>query len=346
MQQIYKHWQRPCNDLFTRCVSQKKEAMNLPNYIRRITICGVLLFTGASSLHAQFPGPVNAIIGDESFELMYHGSEPGEADEQLRIQTHLAFVESKLRSAATNHLNDDQIRNRRFIIDLLHNYWQAGQFPSNSAYAERRPCFIDDEGNICAVGYLLAASRGWDVAASINERFQYEYLTDMDEPLLAEWANNYGLSLEECAMIQPTYGPPPAPVISYAELKPGYGISSSVMSGVNLAGNILMLSKKTTGKGLAKFGIATGGAQLIMGIANIKKERYTIGLNGASGYTRYRAQNNLSYLNIAMGTTTLVTSTLNLLMHAKKDRNSPLSFYSYPNEANSISMGLHFSHRF
>ncbi|MCR6722047.1 MAG: hypothetical protein NVV59_17565 [Chitinophagaceae bacterium] len=226
----------------------KKEAMNLPNYIRRITICGVLLFTGASSLHAQFPGPVNAIIGDESFELMYHGSEPGEADEQLRIQTHLAFVESKLRSAATNHLNDDQIRNRRFIIDLLHNYWQAGQFPSNSAYAERRPCFIDDEGNICAVGYLLAASRGWDVAASINERFQYEYLTDMDEPLLAEWANNYGLSLEECAMIQPTYGPPPAPVISYAELKPGYGISSSVMSGVNLAGNIFMLSKKTTGK--------------------------------------------------------------------------------------------------
>lgn len=320
--------------------------MNIPTYMRRIVLYGVLLFAGATGLHGQLPGPVNAIIGDESFDVMYQGSAAEEAEEVFRIQTHLAYVEAKLRSADISHLNEDQLRNRIFVIDLLHNYWQLGQFPSNNAYPERRPCFIDAEGNICAVGYLIAATGGRDLAESINDRFQYEYLVDMDEPILAEWAENYGLSLEECAMIQPTYGPPPQAAITYAELKPVYGISSSVLGGVNLAGNIMLLSKKTTGKGLAKFGIATGGVQLILGVANIRKGRYAGGIGGSSDYTSYRAQNNVSYLNIAMGTATIVTSTLNLLMHAKKERTAPLSFYSYPNEANSISMGLHFSHRF
>lgn len=322
--------------------------MHISSFLCRVALCSVLVLAGRENLWGQMPaGPVNAIIGDESFWIMYD-SQPGqEVGETERIQTHLAYVEAKLRSADVSHLDEDQLRNRNFIIDLLHNYWQAAQFPSNREYAdERRPCFIDDNGNICAVGYLLAETRGREAAAYINNRYQYAYLLDMQEPVLAEWAASYGLSLEECAMIQPTYGPPPPAEITYARLKTGYGISSAVLGGVNLASNTAMLSKTTTNKRFARVSLLTGGAQLIFGIANIKMDRRTIGLNGTSSYTRYRAQNSVSYLNIAMGTATLVTSSLNLLMHAKTERNSPLSFYSFPNEANSISMGLHFSHRF
>lgn len=45
-----------------------------------------------------------------------------------------------------------------------------------------------------------------------------------------------------------------------------------------------------------------------------------------------------------MGTTTIVTSALNLALRKKiKDKRNAFNFYSYPNYCGSVSMGLSFT---
>lgn len=154
------------------------------------------------------PGTVNAVIGDSSFLITY-GSWPNvHTDEQLRIKTHLSYVEERLRSTSTASLSEEQRNNRMHVLDLLHAYHSAGKFPINTGYSqERRPCFIDDFGTICAVGYLLEQTAGRDVARNINKEYQYAYLPEMTNQLelISVWAQQHGLSLKECAMIQPSY---------------------------------------------------------------------------------------------------------------------------------------------
>ena len=139
-------------------------------------------------------------------------------------------------------------------------------------------------------------------------------------------------------MIQPTYGPPPPTQTSYAELKTGYAVPSAILSGGNLALSIAQLSRQGSHRGWAYTGLVSGGGQLIWGLANIRKAQFTAGVNGSSSYTRYRAQNNLSYLNIALGTATMVTSGLQLAMRKKMEKGGlPVSVYGFPNEANSMT---------
>ncbi|MDQ3683450.1 MAG: hypothetical protein M3352_10325, partial [Bacteroidota bacterium] len=92
---------------------------------------------------------------------------------------------------------------------------------------------------------------------------------------------------------------------------------------------------------LSYIGLVTGTGQLVMGIANVKSTSMLPRINGGETYTSYRAQNNLSYANIAMGTTTIITSALNLAMQKKnKGKKNAYGFYSYPNYTNTVSMGL------
>lgn len=305
-------------------------------------VCSPLL------LPAQSTGQtVNAVLGDESFLYRFGFLPDEETPEQVRIQTHLAYVEEFLRQKTVESLSIQQKINRARILDLLHAYREAGNFPSNRDYPdERRPCFIDADGNICAVGYLLANTWGMDAAEDINSRNQYAYIAEMKEPALLQWAEEHGLSLEECAMIQPAYGPPPPAQTVYAELEPAYGISSGILGGANFAGNLVLLSGKASSKPWAYAGMIGGGGQLILGLANIRKSQNTAGVNGYDSYTRYRAQNNLSYLNIAMGTATLLHSGYRLIRMKQGKSDLPLNVYGYPNEANSMTLGIYFAHRF
>lgn len=151
--------------------------------------------------------PVNAVIGDISYIWKY-GKAPGiHTNEQLRIATHLEYVEKLLRSRDASGLPQELQESRAELLDHLHEYWNAGAFPVNYDFpGERRPCFIDKNGNICAVGYLVEQSAGRKMAEAINARYQYSYIADMNMPALLGWVENSGLTLEECAMIQPEYG--------------------------------------------------------------------------------------------------------------------------------------------
>lgn len=307
-----------------------------------------LLLSSFTCIAQQKLQEVNALLHDESYITGFGVIPDAATNEQDRIQTHLSYVEQLLRTTDATNLTNNQQANRTIILDILHQYWTRGIFPTNRDYPdERKPCFIDADGNICAVGYLIEQTKGRQLAEDIKTKHQYDFLLNMNEPAIEAWADEYGLTLKECAMIQPTYGAPPAEQTSYADIQTGYGISSGLIGGTNIGINIANLSTRLKHNiALSYIGLVTGTTQVIMGIANVKRTSSLPVINGYETYTSYKAQNNLSYVNIAMGTTTIVTSALNLALRKKiKDKRNAFNLYSYPNYCSSVSMGLSFTRK-
>jgi len=120
----------------------------------------------------------------------------------------LEYVEKFLREKNTNGLTKELKMKRVQLLDLLHNYWVSGIFPSNYDYPGIRiPCFIDKDGKICAVGYLIEKTAGIQIAEHINSKHKYQKILEMNDPLVNSWVTTSGLTLGECATIQPDYGP-------------------------------------------------------------------------------------------------------------------------------------------
>lgn len=167
----------------------------------------ILLFTVvATTLNLHASNQVNALAGDRSFILKFGFKPTEKTNEKLRIQTHLSFVEKLLRKRDVSSLSAELQHNRKQLLDLLHTYWTAGVFPSNFDFPNtRKPCFIDRENRICAVGYLVEQTAGIEAANYINQHFPYDNLLDMKDPLLENWISGSGLTKTECALIQPTY---------------------------------------------------------------------------------------------------------------------------------------------
>lgn len=135
---------------------------------------------------------VNDVIGDESWQL----ARPP-ASEVERIRTHLEYVADRL---ARTPGRDD-------MIALLRAYAARGEFPHlDHPTAHRMPRFMDPQGRLCAVGFLIAATEGDDVARELAARYEYAYIDEIDDPRLDAWADAHHLTRHELAMIQPEYG--------------------------------------------------------------------------------------------------------------------------------------------
>lgn len=143
--------------------------------------------------------PINAAIGDESWVVTY-GTEPT-GDEVRRIQTHLRYVLARLRARPATP-------QRTAALAALERYIEGGVFPrrTGDTYAGRRPRFVDDRGVHCAVGQLIADSGHPELARAIAAEHEYAYVPDITTPGLREWAAATGFTLDELAMIQPSYG--------------------------------------------------------------------------------------------------------------------------------------------
>lgn len=176
--------------------------------MKKIILTVTLFISFGCLTFGQNIEPVNAVVGDAGFLWKFDRLPTDHDVEIVRISAHLEYVEAKLRASTPEGLTTEQARNRQKNLDHLHKYRTAGQFPQNLERQGRTPCFIDPNGQICAVGYLLEQSKGRDFAESINAQFQYASVFDMDDPELGTWVANSGLSLQECAMIQPAYGEP------------------------------------------------------------------------------------------------------------------------------------------
>jgi hypothetical protein len=284
---------------------------------------------------------VNAIIGDVSFIEKFGFAPDENTDENLRIRTHLEYVENMLRGRDISSWSEERKQSRARMLDYLNDYWTNGQFPNNYDHSERRPCFIDVDGNICAVGYLVEQSAGRENADYINGKYKYEYLLAMNDPKIDKWIESSGLTPEECAMIQPQYWPSPQSP-NYNHISDGYAISSSVLGGLNLSLNaingIQIANGNYNNNTVAAVGLMTGISQFTLGVVSFPEEK---------GSQTNHSKRTLSMVNIGLGTTTMILSTWNLMRNrSPSSKLSNWNIYSVPDGTKNIGVGLAFSKRF
>ncbi|MBP9811760.1 hypothetical protein KBC86_00140 [Candidatus Gracilibacteria bacterium] len=128
-----------------------------------------------------------------------------------KLQWHLSRVEGVLRKVDTSSLPEAQKSNRIKMLDRLHSYTEAGKFPNNDKFpGESVPFFRGSNGNLCAVGYLMDADPEYKpfIETIVQTNNNIELMDVQDDPIVNAWANKYGFSILELAMIQPTYDEP------------------------------------------------------------------------------------------------------------------------------------------
>lgn len=313
------------------------------------TITVATVFLGCNKSSVDKSQMVNPLIGDISYESKFGHKPDATTDNNLRIRTHLEYVEHLLRSKDISDLSADLQIKRNHLLDLLHDYWVNGVFPKNYDYTDqRKPCFIDKDGTICAVGYLVEQTTSRQVAENINSKHKYDELLAMNNQTVDNWVLTSGLTKEECAMIQPTYGSTPVDTYNdtYNRISPAYGISSSIIGGLNLSLNTvngIQIGKGTTNKTVPTIALITGAGQIVLGSAMFPKEQMAW---GGTNYTN-ESQKTLSMVNIGLGTTTMILSAWNLITNRKpKDKLTAWNFYSFPTQDNNTGMAFSLTRRF
>lgn len=314
--------------------------------LRKLTLIALLCSLLGSCSHPSAPNAaadlINPVVGNTSFVERFGRGPSAADDEDTRIQTHLAYAERTLRQHIPLNLTPELRIRRQHTLNLLHDYWQAGVFPRNFDHPEeRRPCFIDRDGRLCAVGYLVAETAGRAVAEKVNQEHQYDLLRDMQTPELLAWVETSGLTRAECALIQPRYGAPPAN--TYNKLDTGYGVSTAVWGGLNVAlsaVNTSQLNNATYSRGAAWAGLMSGGGQVLLGSLKMPKEE-TSGWYGTT--TTNQTEKTVSVVNIGLGTATMALSAWNLLSHRQQPApRTSLQLYSPARDGLAVAM----THRF
>ena len=322
-----------------RCQNRISKLTAMKNLISIVTVTLISILIFSFNRSTKKDQTINPIIGDVSFVKKF-GSLPNKnTDENLRIKTHLEYAETLLRNKDVSALPNQLRQKRKQVLGLLHNYWTAGVFPRNYDYTQcRKPCFIDKDNRICAVGYLIERTAGRKIAEQINTGHKYDEVLAMNDKDVDAWIASRGLTKEECATIQPTYGP--TPVYTYNQIPAAYGISSSMLGGVNLslnAINAVQMMKGSSGKTIPTIGLISGAGQVVLGIAAFPKSTS----NAFGNSTTNESKKTLSMVNIGLGTTTMILSAWNLINKKKqKERSTSINLYSLPAEENKMNLGL------
>lgn len=304
----------------------------------------ITLLTGCTRSQDDKDQQVNAILGDVSYVTRFGHKPTADTDNKLRIETHLEYVEKLLRNKDISALSTELKTKRKHLLDLLHDYRLNGSFPKNYDYpGQRKPCFIDKDGTICAVGYLIEQTTSRKVAEEINSKFKYEELLAMNDKIVDDWVAASGLTKEECAMIQPAYDPAKE---TYNKISSGYGISSAILGAANLSLstiNGIQISKGSTNKAIPVIGLFTGAGQIVLGTVEFpKKQTSPMG----NTYTN-ESKKTLSFVNIGLGTTTVLLSTWNLFANRKpKNKLASWDIYSFPTQNNSNGLAVSWTRKF
>lgn len=300
------------------------------------TACNKANSTKGTVMHS-----INAVIGDVSFHEKFGYQPENSSNEELRITTHLSYVENSLRNADNRFLSAAQQLKRGTVLNLLNEYTKLKQFPKNFDFPNQRiPCFIDKLGNICAVGYLIEKTVGRAVAEEINDQFKYEYVLAMNDKTLTQWATDHGLTLEECAMIQPTYdGSPIGNAKNNEGVTTGYRNATLLSSAFNISAgaiNAVQLLKQREGKYMPIVGLASGVGQLILGVSNYPKSQTVGGVKMVN-----HDKVNHSLVNIGLGATTMILSGLNLMQNkTAKETSFRWALQGLPLNNNEIALGV------
>jgi hypothetical protein len=309
------------------------------------TAFAILLFICVWTERRTTEGTINPIIGDISFEKKYGTAPDADTDDNLRIAAHLEYAEMQLRKRDVSQLSAEMRGKRALMLDLLHEYRSAGIFPKNYDHKERKPCFIDRDGTICAVGYLVERTAGRSVAEDINSRHKYATILEMNDSKVEEWIAESGLSKEECAMIQPAYNLTPT---YKPEIKPAYAITSSVLIGLNGASsmiNAIEVGKGSRTNATPVLGIVGGAGQFLAGAIGFHRENQVDAVSGE--WYASRTQRNLSMVNMGLGSLSIGLSIWNLAVNNKPfAKRSSWDLKSFPDANGKSGVALSFTRKF
>lgn len=310
-----------------------------------ITLCVSTLFLSCSKSNSDKSQSINLIIGDISFESKFGHKPNSSSDDQIRIITHLEYVEKLLRNKDISDLSPELQKKRGQTLDLLHDYWTAGLFPKNYDFLDqRKSCFIDKEGTICAVGYLVEKTTNRTIAEQINSKYQYDAIMNMEDSFIDEWITTCGLTKVELAMIQPMYNPNPPNNSDYVD--PEYKMHSYILSGINLslsAVNTLQIRRTSQYKAAPYIGLISGAGQVVLGSVHFPKGRSIL---GNLPYTN-ESKTMLSYINIGIGTATMFLSAYNLSSNKMpKERLTSWNLYHFPAHDNTSGIAFSFTRKF
>jgi hypothetical protein len=115
-------------------------------------------------------------------------------------------VRAHLEAADTSGLAPAARAARAGHIEELGRYARRGRFPKNRDFSRPAPYFVDAEGTRCAMAHLIDVTGDAElvrrIAASRNNAFVRELA---DEPDLCAWLAREGLTVEEAALVQPSY---------------------------------------------------------------------------------------------------------------------------------------------
>ena len=242
----------------------------------------------SSSPPPSSAAPINSITGDASYLLAFGHAPDARVPDDVRIATHLRWILGRLRAAPVAHLTASERTARARNLDRLARYVREGRFPRNpSTVHVRTPNFLDAEGRICAVGYLLSADLGAGAAAAIRDRFQFARIGAIAQAseLLASWQRSSGLSVRELASIQPEYCP---------EGQPCYG---GVRGDAGTSGMAVELATGTVGVGLA----AANGMLIGRGKPSRTLAWLGIGAGVVSGFVAAREETEVPLFNASAG---------------------------------------------
>ncbi|MEO8699890.1 MAG: hypothetical protein ABI867_07590, partial [Kofleriaceae bacterium] len=170
----------------------------------RLAILFVFLLGSTASARPDRDG-ANHHLGDDSWVARF-GHAPTAADSETeRMHVHLAYVHDLLAARAATH--PALAARRTELLGYLADYLAKGTTPQNTYVARRNPVFIDRDGQICAVGYLIERSAGRALAETIAKAHRLDYLEDIAAamPEVAAWVDASGFTLAELASIQPGY---------------------------------------------------------------------------------------------------------------------------------------------
>jgi hypothetical protein len=150
----------------------------------------------------------NHHIGDDSYIAKYGHNVDRHASERDRMHQHLQFVHDWL--AARPPTKPELATRRNEILAHFADYIAKNTTPKNERVPWRTPVFIDDEGTICAVGYLIQETTNKELPKKIAKSHRYDFIEDIagDMPEVSSWVAESGFTLDEIAHIQPAYEEP------------------------------------------------------------------------------------------------------------------------------------------
>jgi hypothetical protein len=212
---------------------------------RPLFLIAALISTTAYALPPGVEGPLrqgaNHHIGDESFIEKFGRPPTAQDPEGVRMTTHLQHVHDWLASRPATR--PELAAKRAAILAALERYIAKGTTPRNLDLPWRTPVFIDEEGTICAVGFLIESTAGRALPEQIAKVHRYDFIEDIAAamPEVQQWIADSGLTLEEIQTIQPAYEEPEVDEWrswDLARFKPADGPSTRYGSGNFKRGNM------------------------------------------------------------------------------------------------------------